>query len=210
MKIAVLAANGRTGKAFVEQALKSGHSVAAGVYKTNNLLQHPNLMVKSCDATKQSDVEDLLQDCDAVVSFIGHVKGSPAHVQTDAMKVLAAAMNKQGLTRIVSLTGTGVRFAGDKITVMDRILNLSISVIDPARIKDGKDHVAFLQQSNLDWTIVRVLKLQNTAPKAFSLQAHGPTKLYVSRTEVAVACLQVLEQDSFIREAPIISASKYT
>lgn len=206
MKIAVIAANGRTGKAFVELALRAGHTVAAGVYSTNTFSDHANLKVQTCDARNEDDVNRLIKDCDAVASFIGHVKGSPVNVQTDAMKVLVSAMNAHGITRLVSLTGTGVRFPGDKITMIDRILNLSIGLIDPARVNDGKKHVAFLQQSSLDWTIIRVLKLQNTKPKPFSLQQYGPTKLYVSRDEVAVACLQVLEQGSFIHQAPIISS----
>lgn len=208
MKIAVIAANGRSGKAFVEQALAGGHFVRAGVYKTNTITKHPNLVVVECDATSQDDLTNLIQDQDVVVSFIGHVKGSPAHVQTDAVRALVVAMKKQNITRLVSLTGTGVRFPGDKITLMDRVLNASISVIDPARIKDGRDHVSFLQQTDLDWTVLRVLKLQNIALKPYVLRQNGPTKLFVGRSEVAKAALEVIEQKSFIKQAPIISPSR--
>lgn len=208
MNIAVIAANGRSGNAFVKQALAAGHSVRAGVYKSNNLQEHPNLTIVECDATNKDDLANLIKGQDAAVSFIGHVKGSPAQVQTNTMRVLVEAMNEQNITRLVSLTGTGVRFPGDKITLMDRILNLSISIIDPARIKDGKDHVAFLQQTDLDWTIIRVLKLQNVKAKPFTLKQSGPTKLYVGRDEVAKATLQVLEQNTFICRAPIISKAK--
>ena len=208
MKIAVIAANGRSGKVFVEHALQAGHSVRAGVHKTNNLGTHKNLEVMTCDATKQSDLQKLIKGQDAVVSFIGHVKGSPAAVQTSAMRALVAAMQKENLKRVVSLTGTGVRFPGDHITLMDRFLNLGIQIVDPARVRDGKEHVKVLQQSDLDWTVLRVLKLQNTAPKPFALREHGPTKLYVSREEVAEAALQVLEQGKFFRQAPILADSR--
>ncbi len=208
MNIAVIAANGRSGNAFVKQALAAGHSVRAGVYKSNNLQEHPNLTIVECDAINKDDLANLIKGQDAVVSFIGHVKGSPAQVQTNTMRVLVEAMKQQSITRLVSLTGTGVRFPGDKITLIDRILNLSISIIDPARIKDGKDHVAFLQQTDLDWTIIRVLKLQNVKAKPFTLKQNGPTKLYVGRDEVAKAALEVLEQNTFIRQAPIISKAK--
>lgn len=205
MKLAVIAANGRSGKIFVEQALAAGHSVRAGVYRTNNLSSHPRMSVMPCDATNQSDLERLIAGQDAVVSFIGHVKGSPPHVQAEAMRALAAAMRARGLRRVVSLTGTGVRFPGDHITFIDRILNMGISLIDPARVQDGREHVEVLKQSGLDWTVLRVLKLQNTAPGPFVLREHGPTKWYVSRAEVAAAALQVLEQKTFIKQAPILS-----
>jgi len=163
------------------------------------------LSVVPCDATKQTDLEQLIADQDAVVSFIGHVKGSLPHVQTDAMRMLVAAMQAQDLRRVVSLTGTGVRFPGDHITLIDRVLNMSIKLIDPARVHDGQDHVEILKQSNLDWTVLRVLKLQNTTPRPFTLREQGPTKWFVSREEVAAAALQVLEQGSFIKRAPILS-----
>jgi putative NADH-flavin reductase len=208
MKIAVIAASGRSGKIFVEQALAAGHSVRAGVHRTNNLTPHERLEIVSCDATNASDLTRLLGGQDAVVSLIGHVKGSPPRVQTDAMRTAVNVMQQLGLKRVVSLTGTGVRFPGDKITLVDRILNLGISTIDPARVEDGREHVQVLKQSNLDWTVIRVLKLQSTKPRPFALRAQGPTKWYVGRQEVAQSILQVLETNSFIKQAPIIGQAE--
>jgi len=205
MNIAVLAANGRTGKKFVEQALANGHTVRAGVYGGNDLAPHTNLHIMQCDATNEAQVAALLHGQDAVVSFIGHVKNSPPSVQTDAMRTLAVIMAQLKIRRVISLTGTGVRFAGDKVTLVDRLLNMAVSVIDPARVKDGRNHAEILKKSDLDWTIIRVLKLQNVAPKPFKLTPHGPTKWYVGREEVSRAVLQVLEENSFVLQAPIIS-----
>lgn len=140
-----------------------------------------------------------------MASFIGHVKNSPQHLQTDAMKALCKAMKTEGIRRCVSLTGTGVRFAGDRVTLRDRILNVAVGIVDPARIKDGKNHVEFLQNTDLDWTVIRVLKLQNTRQGAFRLSANGPAKTIVSRQEVAKAVIEILDQDAYIRQAPIMS-----
>lgn len=205
MKIAVIAANGRSGKVFVEHALAAGHLVRAGIFGTNTLEPHEHLSTVQCDATSEKDLAHLLEDRDVVVSFIGHIKGSPPHVQADAMRTLTQVMSRCNMQRIVSLTGTGVRFAGDRVPLIDRILNAGIHIIDPARVNDGQEHVEILEKSNLDWTVIRVLKLQNVLPKPFQLTRHGPTKWYVGRQEVAEAVLQVLEQNSFIQQAPIIS-----
>lgn len=205
MKLAVIAANGRSGKIFVEYALAAGHSVRAGVHGTDNLAAHKDLEVVQCDATNPDNLNSLLKGQEAVVSFIGHVKGSPAYVQTDAMRTLVPIMKEHGIRRLVSLTGTGVRLPGDNITLVDRILNASIQIIDPARVKDGREHMQVIKESDLDWTVIRVLKLQNTTPTPFTLREHGPTKWYVSRQEVARGVLQVLQEQSFIQQAPIIS-----
>lgn len=205
MKIAVIAANGRSGRAFIKAALAAGHTIRAGSLTPGNLDPHPNLMEVVCDATNEADLISLIAGQDAVASFIGHVKGSAADVQTNAIKKVIGVMEQVGVKRLVSLTGTGVRFPGDKITLVDRFLNLAVSIVDPNRVNDGRDHVEVLKQSGLDWTVIRVLKLQNVAPKPFVLREHGPTKVYVSREDVAKAVVEVLEQATFVRQAPIIS-----
>ncbi len=205
MKIAVIAANGRSGQAFVNKALSAGHTINAGVLGISHLPIHENLKIITCDATKEEEIEKLIEGQEVVVSLIGHVKGSQPDVQSVAIKKVIQAMDRRNLKRLISLTGTGVRFPGDHITLIDRFLNLSISIIDPNRVKDGIQHVEILKQSDLDWTVIRVLKLQNVKAKPFKLTEHGPTKNYVGREEVASAILEAIEQKSFIKNAPIIS-----
>lgn len=204
MHIAVIAANGRLGKAFVEVALKAGHSVRGGVRGMNTLATHPNLEVVACDATNADELRVLLAGQEVVVSAIGHVKGSAPDVQTVATKVIVDVMTELGIKRYVDVTGTGVRFAGDKITLIDRFLNMGVGIVDPSRVKDGIDHQEVLKSSDLDWTTIRVLKLQNVAEKPFTLKLHGPTKVIVGREEVAGAMLQVVGMGTFLREAPIV------
>ena len=206
MKIAVIAADGRTGRLVVQAALQGGYEVYAGVRGVHQLTESSMLHVINCDATNREDVERLISRADAVVSMIGHVPHSPPDVQTRAMKTIIGAMHAKGIVRLVSLTGTGVRLNGDKITLADRVLNLGISVIDPARVRDGRDHAKLLQDSDLEWTLLRVLKLQETSPRGYRLTPHGPTRLYVSRQDVAAAVLEVLSRHSFVRQAPILSA----
>jgi len=206
MNIAVIAANGRTGQAFVQAALKAGHQVRAGIHNVSTLSPAQGLTLVECDATIENDVTNLIKGQDAVVSLIGRVRGSQPDVQTNAVKVIVTTMTKLGQKRLVSLTGTGVRFPGDTITITDRILNFSIGIIDPKRVADGRNHSKVLMDSDLDWTIIRVLKLTNSKSRPFTLRANGPTKKFVSRTEVALAFLEVIEQNSFTRQAPIVSS----
>ncbi len=205
MKIAVIAASGRSGRAFVTAALDAGHSVVAGVHSHNPFVNHPQLTVLSCDATKSSDIAQLLSGCDAVVSLIGHGQRSSPSVQTDAIRVICEMMKTQKIHRLISLTGTRVRLESDHVTLIDKILNFSIAHIDPLRIADGIAHAEVIKDSGLDWSILRVLKLQNTRLKPFRLTTHGPTKVITSRAEVAQAILQLLNNNSYIHAMPIIS-----
>lgn len=205
MKIAVLAANGRTGQYVVDELLKAGHHVKAGVHRHNSLEAHEGLEVVSCDATDLKAVEQLMQGCDAVVSLIGHVRGSRADVQTAAIMNVVRAARRTKVQRVVSLTGNGVRFPGDKTYLLDLFLNTGIKLLDSARIQDGIDHVEVLKASDLNWTVLRVLKLTGGKAGAFSLLLHGPAKLMVPRAEVAQAVRQVLEGATFIKQAPLLS-----
>lgn len=204
MRIAVIAANGRLGKAFVQAALAAGHSVRAGVRGESSLDNHPQLEVVHCDATNYDDLTALIQDQEAVVSAIGHVKGSAPDVQTIATELVVDVMEELGVKRYVDVTGTGVRFDRDEITLIDRFLNFGVGLVDPARMKDGRDHQEILKASNLDWTTIRVLKLQNITEKPFRLRLHGPTKVFAGRGEVSRAILEVLERGWFVKEAPIL------
>jgi putative NADH-flavin reductase len=209
MRIAVIAANGRLGKIFVELALQAGHSVRAGVRGRHNLSPHPHLEVVICDATQLTNLRMLFRDSEVVVSAIGHVKNSTPDVQTIATKTALAVMEELDIRRFVDVTGTGVRFPGDTITMVDRILNLAVLIADSGRVKDGRRHQELLKSSDLDWTTIRVLKLQNVAKRPYALTLHGPTKWYICRQEVAEAMLEVIQNHSYIRQAPIISKTRH-
>jgi putative NADH-flavin reductase len=203
--IAVIGANGRSGAAFVQAALDAGYVIRAGVHSKASLPAAQNLTIVPTDATKPEDVDRLLENCTIVVSLIGHIKGSPKRVQTQAMEVIVEMMNQRKIRRLVSLTGSGARLAGDTPSLADLVLNIPLKLIDPNRINDGIEHLEVLQDSSLDWTVIRVLKLTSGKAGPFSLTPHGPAKLFTSRHEVANAILQVISDNSYIHQAPIIS-----
>jgi hypothetical protein len=125
-------------------------------------------------------------------------------VQTIAMKVLIEVMAEVGIKRLLTLTGTGVRFPEDRIRFIDKMLNLMVGKIDPSRIADGRACVELLKKSTLEWTIVRVLKLASFDFRAYSLCSHGPSKVLISREHVARLLLLELQDPHFIQQAPII------
>ena len=206
MKIAVLGANGKTGQDVVRLALSQGYQVTAGLRGASRLAEHPHLRVVQCEATNEEQLEKLVENQDVVISVLGHSKNSSVSVQTEATKKLVIVMNRLGVKRVVAVTGTGVRFPGDQITVMDAIMNLAVGMVDPARVADGKQFVEVLQASTLDWTVIRVLKLTQNGERPFQLTLNGPAQTFVARQEVAKAILQVIQEKSFIGQAPIISS----
>lgn len=205
MKIAVLGASGKTGQAFVAVAVAAGHTVTAGVRSTNPFRNQPDIRVMTCDVSNEQQVSSIIRGQDAIVSLLGHVRGTPANMQTDAMGLITKCMDEAGVRRLVSLTGSGARCPGDTVSLVDRLMNLGISLVDPQRIADGASHIRALEASNVEWTVVRVLKLTNLKAGAFSLTPGGPAKTFISRASVAQAILDILNEDLFIKQCPVIS-----
>jgi len=206
MNIAVLGAHGKSGQVFVPMALAAGHHVRAGVRHVNPFAAHEQLEIISAEATSPADIAQLIAGCDAVVSLIGHRPGSQQDVQTQAMKVLIDQLDRTASRRLISLTGTAVRQPGDKVLVIDHLLNWALRLVDAKRIDDGIAHAEVLQDSDLDWTIVRVLKLTQGKEQPYTLRAHGPARLFTARKTVSRAIIDILEHDSFVREMPVIGS----
>lgn len=208
--IAVIGAGGKTGRIFVDSALAAGYTVRAGYHHLTAGRSHPNLVAIRCDATSRDDMRTLLNGADVVVSLIGHTRHShAADVQTKSIETMIAIMKQLGIQRIISLTGTGVRFPNDKPSLLDRILNVSIALIDPRRIQDGKKHIRVLAGSNLSWTVLRVLKLTNAKSHGrVKLSLTGPAELLTPRQRVADAVLQIIDDTSYIHEAPIVCGTE--
>jgi putative NADH-flavin reductase len=205
MRIAVIAAHGRSGQAFVTEALAAGHQVRAGVRGANPFAPHERLLVVQCDATNKQQVTRLIDHCDAVVSLIGHVKGSDNLVQTNAITTVVEAMEVAGVERLISLTGVGVWAPGDKLKPFIDVANWFAARVGVKRFDDGIAHAKVLESSNLKWTILRVLLLTNGKPGKFRLKCNGLVKIPTPRREVARAILQLLERQSFVCRYPIIS-----
>ena len=205
MRIAVIAADGRSGRAFVHEALKAGHIVHAGIRGENPFEANDALRVFQCDATDVVQVTKLIDHCDAVVSLLGHVNGSDPFVQTNAMKTLVRAAEVADVTRVVSLTGVGV---GTRITWLRKPLDIIAELMGKFnidRLRDGIAHAKVLERSTLEWTVLKVLLLSDGAPTKFHLRGRGLVKAPTPRREVARAILRLLERNSFVREYAIIS-----
>ena len=205
MKILVIGANGRTGSEIVAEALTREYEVIAFV-KGDYSSPTEKVKILKGDAMNPEIMRKAVKGVDVIISAIGHTKNSPAQLQTVVTDNILNSIEKASKEiRFISLTGSGVRVSGDKITVLDRILNLVIKIIDPARVSDGINHYKLLSKSRLRWTVVRVLKLTNGSRKNYNLDECGPVKTLVSRKTVARAMVDLAGSNQWTNKAPLIS-----
>ncbi len=208
MNISIFGADGRTGVEVVRYAQDKGHNVTAFVYNKNSKTLFPEgIKIIQGNVLQYEEVHSAINGSNAVISVVGHIKGSDPLMQTKGMQNIVNAMQECGIKRVLSLTGTGVRIDGDKPSFLDRILNIAIGFVDPDRVRDGIEHAKILQNSNLDWTIVRVLKLSKSDKpfKDYELTDGGPAEQLTSRKKVARVLVDLVGDQKFIQKMPVIS-----
>jgi nucleoside-diphosphate-sugar epimerase len=124
MKIFIAGSTGTTGKKLTAQLLERGHHVVTVVRSTSSLpdeiRNHSNLALTRASLLDLSDpqLQDLVKDCDAVASCLGHnltlkgMYGHPRKLVTDATRRLcqvARANQPQKPVKFVLMNTTGNR-----------------------------------------------------------------------------------------------------
>jgi putative NADH-flavin reductase len=211
--IAVFGATGRTGKPFVEKALAAGHTVRALARNPAKLtIRHPGLTVMQGDATNAADVQKTIAGTDAVVSLLGQDKNSPVRLQTDATRLIIAAMKRAGIRRLISLTGGGVRNPGaDQPKFMDNLIVFIMKNIAGSgpknALEDGIAHANLIRASGLDWTIVRGPMLTDDAEKGTYQVGNVGTVpgIKLTRADLADFILKEVEQKKYVGQMPFVT-----
>ena len=80
-RIALFGASGQTGQRFLEKALEANYELVALVRNPDKITQaHSNLRLIKGDVLNESDVAEVVKQCDIVVSLFGQVKDSPKSI----------------------------------------------------------------------------------------------------------------------------------
>lgn len=210
MKVCVFGAGGRTGIEVVRCVVERGWQATAFVRSDASALTLPKgVTVVRGDVMDYEAVRRAVDGVGAVVSALGHVRGSAVTMHSTGMRNIVRAMEDAGVQRLLSLTGTGVCIDGDTPSLADRVLNALVWTVAPGRMRDAVEHVEAMRASRLDWTVLRVLLLtSSTSPPApCSLTDHGPAQLFTSRKQAAQTLTDLIQDKQHIGKMPVMSAA---
>lgn len=210
--VALFGATGKTGSILFKKLISRGYSVRVLVRNPAKLNYSGNqLTVIQGDVLNEKDVFGVLEKSDVVINVIGHVKGCPPDLQTMASRNILAGMRKFGITRLINLTGGGVKVEGDHPKWPDKlIIFIMKNFVGKAmrdRLNDGDNHVKLISNSNYDWTIVR-------APVLLPGKAKGKTSIgmvghipgfSLTFEDLTDQIIKILEEKSFIRQYPYVT-----
>lgn len=208
MRIAVFGASGRTGIPLVEQALTAGNEVRALVRNPDKFpFQNPALTIVKGNVLSVEDVEQAVQESDAVISVLGHTSTSPNDVLTQAIRNIIAAMEKYDVQRLVSLTSTEVRAPQDQPRISDRLMSIASKLLSKEILMDAMNQVEEIKRSNLEWVVVRVPVLRD-GPHTGQYKV-GWVGMHmgghITRADAADFMLKQALDPMYVRQMPMVS-----
>jgi len=212
MQIVVFGANGRTGLPVLRQAQAAGHSVRAAVRDPDAFQRRfgeisRGVEVVQADILDADAVSQAVDGVDVVVSVVGLRKDSPPGSLRRGGENIVTAMKRHTVSRVIALTGAGVRFPGDEPGLMDKIIRFLLKTLQPNVLSDSIAYAHAIAHDELEWTIVRGPMLHD-GPAGDSYRTgyvgKGPGPR-ASRENVARFIVEELTARNHMCEAPMIS-----
>jgi putative NADH-flavin reductase len=189
MRVIVFGASGGTGRLVVELGIRREHEVTAFVRDASKQWFPDGVKVVQGDPHDGKAVEGAIAGNDAVISALGPVAGVTATEISDAIHVIAEAMERLGLGRVIVAANARV-FTDEEAT--GPYANVAL---------EHRRDVAILRASRLDWTVVAAPSLTDDAPTgayeaAIDAKATGRQ---ITRGDFALVLLDALDHPDWIR-----------
>jgi putative NADH-flavin reductase len=196
-RVVIIGASKGIGLETTRQALEAGHMVRAFARSAADIsISDPKLEKVRGNALRSNDVT-------ALGVGLGDLFG-PVHLFSDATRILVAAMQSQGVKRLISVTGFG---AGDSRASINCLQLLPFRFFF-GRAYDDKDvQERLIKNSALDWTIARPGLLTNGSRTGRYKVLKAPSQWRngnISRADVADFLVRQIEDRAYVRETPVL------
>ncbi|MEK3761273.1 NAD(P)H-binding protein [Paenibacillus sp. FSL P4-0338] len=211
MNITIFGASGAIGQLVTRLALDHGDFVKAYVRNSHKIsLKHPNLSFVQGELSNATTIEQAVAKSDVVISTLGpasdmsrKLKGTPI---ADGHELMIRAMKKHNKTRLITLATPALQSDDDKKNMSTILPGVMAKVFLPNGYAEMKKMEGIIKQSNLDWTVVRIIN-PNVKHKGQSYDysfGDQSAKLSVSRENVANIMYAATRDNHMIRKMPIV------
>lgn len=202
MNVIIFGANGRIGKLVVDKLLSNGHNVQAMVRGGSSFKENKSLSIIQADIYNPSTYSHYVKGCDVVVSTLGSWGTEHQDIVSTGIKHILPAMEKYGVRRIVTLTGADARAKGDKLDFLHKLNRWALMLVAKKIILDGDNHILQLENSDVDWVVLRSPIMRDSSKAGFILNNKRPRPWEsISRQNVADAMVRVIENDDLFRKS---------
>ena len=206
-KIAVLGGGGRTGKYLVNQLINSGFQLKVLLrHPEQFLIQSQQIEIVKGDATHPESIHQLVEGCEAIISVVGQRPGEPL-VACRATQNLLDAMNEFGIKRLISLAGLNVDAPSDRKGQETLMATEWMKANFPEIHADRQKSYELLEQSSLDWTLVRVPIIEfQEASGDLAVNLEDCLSGKINAGSLAVFLVEQLFDESYYRKAPFVAS----
>jgi putative NADH-flavin reductase len=209
MKVIVFGASGKVGRLVVSELVKRGYHVTAIVFKEDNMEFPKNVRVLQLDVHDELLVHEAIKGHDIVISALGSWGTKTKDILSAGMENIIPVMKREGIKRIISLTGADTRFSEDVPPLSSRLARPILKLAMPKILEDGEKHLGMLASSNLQWTVIRSPIMKNGGVVPYKLNNRGCNVWEtITRASVVKAMADEIENDQHIRQAPILHELK--
>jgi putative NADH-flavin reductase len=206
-RIVIFGSTGGTGQELVTQALKGNYRVTAFARSPEKLnVSDTNLKVIQGDVLNLEDVCRAVENQDVVLCSIGMPDSDKSMLRTKGTVNIIKAMEKQGMNRLICQSTLGI---GDSKVALPWLMKfIIVPLILKTAFKDHEIQESKIENSKLDWTIVRPAGLTNgkkTVRYKQDFAYSDKIKGKVSRADTAHFMLNQIDDNQYFRQKVGIS-----
>lgn len=199
-KLIIFGATGKTGFEVVKQALDLNYEVTAIVRNPSALnLNHKNLITIKGDVFEPSTFENYLSDGSIIISSLGQGESrKETTVYSQGVRNIISMMQKHKIKRIICVSASALE-TNDQMGIILNFVTKIVQFILRKPYADLRLMEKILEQSSLDWTIVRPPQLKDnplTGVYRTSIKSHLKKCLHIGRADLAQYMLQITESVS--------------
>ena len=205
MKVLVIGAAGKTGRAVVERAVKEGHEVTAFVHSDGGY-DVPGVGVRAGDATDTAAMEAAITGQDAVIDTVaGKTPYRRTTLEASVAATIIAAMQRHGVRRLAVTSMAG---EGDSAANTPFYLKIAIATFLRGAAPDKAKMESIVSGSELDWVITRpaILTEKPATGDVRIFSADNRDKAHsITRSDLAAFLVTQLISDDHLRKAVTIA-----
>ena len=191
--VGVMGASGRTGRLVVDEALRKNFRVRALVRKLGALdIPSSNLEIVVGDPADGHVLLDFCAGLDALVCTIGARRNAPSRICSVATQHAIHAMQVHHVSRLVVVSGAMI--GHPRLGLFYR--TLARFAVDEAEMEDRRTQERMVQNSGLEWTLLRPTRLRDGDASKHVLtnnDVHVRMLDSVSRSDLARVCVRAVE-----------------
>lgn len=206
MKIAIIGGNGKAGRFLMKKTIEAGYEVRMLMRKakqpTNN---HENVEIIQGDAANIDDIRSLLTGCDAVINTIGPA-GSGIFIFHKVTNHILTVMKEIDMTRYILVSGGSLDVQGDQKSIMNKIGAKMFRVFLPSMMKDKYEELECLQESDVDWTLVRLpFIVEDSSAGNIKESIVNMPGMTIRNGDIARFLIEQISDATYVRKCPFIA-----